>query len=361
VQDCGETMRKYFIDNLRWMDVFLLIPYHAAQAFNTWGELNYITLPGNKVCSSFIVFLSPYFMPLLFLLAGMSTRYALKKRSYGQYIVERVKRLIVPFLFGVIVFCPILAYIGDKTNFGYSGSFFEHYKVFFTKWTDLSGFDGGFGVGQFWFLYFLFVISLVAIGIIALVNRIFQSKKERDIPFWVICLFVVPLPFLYELLSVGGKSFAEYLFVFLIGYYIMSGDKAIEKTEKYRYVTLVIGLIACVANVYMFIWSGKDFGTINVIAKAFAEWFMILGLIGIGKNKLDRTGKVSTYMSRRSFPYFSWHFLWVVLFQYWFSGIFGSNIVLMYFVPMLLAYPVTFICSEICLRVPALCFLMGTK
>ena len=108
MQDCGETMRKYFIDNLRWMDVFLLIPYHAAQAFNTWGELNYITLPGNKVCSSFIVFLSPYFMPLLFLLAGMSTRYALKKRSYGQYIVERVKRLIVPFLFGVIVFCPIL-------------------------------------------------------------------------------------------------------------------------------------------------------------------------------------------------------------------------------------------------------------
>ena len=361
MQDCGETMRKYFIDNLRWMDVFLLIPYHAAQAFNTWGELNYVTFPGNKVCSSFIVFLSPYFMPLLFLLAGMSTRYALKKRSYGQYIVERVKRLIVPFLFGVIVFCPILAYIGDKTNFGYSGGFFEHYKVFFTKWTDLSGFDGGFGVGQFWFLYFLFVISLVAIGIIALVNRIFQSKKERDIPFWVICLFGVPLPFLYELLSVGGKSFAEYLFVFLIGYYIMSGDKAIEKTEKYRYVTLAMGLIACAANVYMFIWSGKDFGTINVIAKAFAEWFMILGLIGIGKNKLDHMGKVSTYMSRRSFPYFSWHFLWVVLFQYWFSGIFGSNIVLMYFVPMLLAYPVTFICSEICLRIPTLCFLMGTK
>ena len=65
------TMRKHFIDNLRWMDVFLLIPYHAAQSFNTWGELNYIYFSPNKAISSFIVFFSPFFMPLLFLLAGM--------------------------------------------------------------------------------------------------------------------------------------------------------------------------------------------------------------------------------------------------------------------------------------------------
>ena len=101
-------MRKQFIDNLRWMDVLLLIPYHAAQAFNTWGELNYICFEPNKVISSFIVFFSPFFMPLLFLMAGMSTRYALKKRTYGQYAIERVKRLIVPFAFGTLVFCPIL-------------------------------------------------------------------------------------------------------------------------------------------------------------------------------------------------------------------------------------------------------------
>lgn len=355
-------MRKNFIDNLRWMTVFLLIPYHAAQAFNTWGELNYVTFPGSKACSSFIVFLSPFFMPILFLLAGMSTKYALRKRSYGQYIFERVKRLIVPFLFGVIAFCPILAYIGDKSNFGYSGGFFEHYITFFTKWTDLSGFDGGFGVGQFWFLYFLFIISLVSVGIIALINNAVKKQdKEREIPFWVICLLVIPLPFLYDILAVGGKSFAEYLYIFLLGYYIMSSDKAIEKAEKYRYLTLLAGLAAGIINVYMFIWSGKDFGVANIIAKTFTEWFMILGLIGIGKNKLDFKGKVSAYMSSRSFPYFSWHFLWVVLFQYWFMNIFGEDSNLLFWIPVLLSLAATFICSEISLKIPVLCFLMGTK
>lgn len=355
-------MRKHFIDNLRWIDVFLLIPYHAAQAFNTWGEQNYILFEPNKIISSFIVFFSPFFMPLLFLLAGMSTKYALKKRTYGQYIIERVKRLIVPFVFGTLVLCPILAYIGDVSNYAYEGNFFEHYKVFFTKWTDLSGFDGGFHVGQFWFLFFLFIISLVSVGIIILTNKIIKKQmKAVNIPFMFVCLVVIPLPFLYDLLSVGGKSFAEYLYVFLIGYYVVSCDKAIEKAEKYRYVSLTIGLAANIANVYMFIWSGKDFGTINGIAKALAEWFMILALIGIGKNKLDFKNKATEYMSQRSFPYFSLHFVWIVLFQYWFADILNSNTFMLYIVPIICAYGTTLICSEICLKVPILCFLMGTK
>ena len=355
-------MRKRFIDNLRWMDVFLRIPYHAAQSFNTWGELNYIYLKQNKAISSIIVFFSPFFMPLLFLLAGMSARYALNKRSYGQYIIERIKRLMVPFVFGVLAFCPLLAYIGDLTNCAYKGSFGEHYKVFFTKWTDLTGFDGGFHVGQFWFLLYLFLISLVSVGIIASIKKISPNQdKAKNMPFGMICLMVIPLPFLFDLLSVGGKSFAEYLYIFLIGHYVISDDEVIEKVQKYRLLTLMIGLIAGIADVYMFIWSGKDFGTINVIAKALAEWFMILALIGIAKNRLDYKNKVSAYMTEMSFPYFSLHFLWIVLFQYWFADVLSSNTLLLFIIPILCAYAATIICSEICRKVPVLRFLMGIK
>ncbi len=344
------------------MDIFWLIPYHAAQSFSTWGELNYIRFGSDKMISSLIVSFSPFFMPLLFLLAGMSTRYALKKRTYGQFLIERVKRLIVPFLFGTLAFCPILAYIGDVTNNAYKGSFSGHYKVFFTKWTDLTGFDGGFHVGQFWFLLYLFVISLVSVAIIKAAKCIIKKQRSADnIPFGVICLFAIPLPILYELLSVGGKSFAEYLYIFLIGYYVMCADHVIEKAEKYRYITLSVGLTARAVNVYMFIWSGKDFGTLNVIIKAVAEWFMILALIGISKNKLDFKNKATGYMSERSFPYFSLHFVWIVLFQYWFADALSSHTLLLFFVPVICAYAATILCSEICLKVPVFCFLIGLK
>lgn len=344
------------------MVILLLIPYHAAQAFNTWGELNYIVLEPSKAISSFIVFCSPFYMPIMFLLAGVSTRYALKKRSYGQFIVERIKRLLIPFVFGTLAFCPFMAYMGDKTNLGYKGGFFAHYGIFFTKWTDLSGFDGGFSVGQFWFLYFLFVISLVGIGIIALVNVIAKKKEiSVNLPFPVVCLFVLPLPFLYDLLNVGGKSFAEYLYVFLIGFYVLSDERMMEKAEKYRFLTLSIGLVAGALDVYMFIWSGKDFGWINTAVKALTEWFMILAFIGIGKKRLDFKGKVSSYLSSRSILFFAIHFLWIILFQYWFKELLGGSMVLLYFVPVLPAYAATFLCSEIAMQIPVLRFLMGAK
>ena len=355
-------MRKHFIDNLRWIVIMLLIPYHAAQAFNTWGELNYICFAQNKVISSLIVFLSPYYMPIMFVLAGMSSKYALKRRSYGQFLAERIKRLLIPFVFGTLAFCPILAYFGDRNNFNYNGGFWRHYIIYFTRWTDLAGFDGGFNVGQYWFLYYLFVISLVAVGIIALGTLVAKNCKIKvNIPFSVICLLAIPLPFLYNLLSIGGKSFAEYLYVFLIGYYILFDDGIIEKNVKYRYITLIIGLIACVINVYMFIWSGKDFGIANTIVKAVAEWFMILALIGIGKKHLDFTGKISDYLSGRAIIFFGLHFLWIILFQMLFAPLLDGNVVMLYFVPIILSYITTMVCSEIVYRIPVLRFLMGTK
>ena len=82
-------MRKHFIDNLRWLDILMLIPYHVAMAWNTWDEPNYIRFRSSRPAASLIVFLSPCFMPLLCLLAGTSTSYALKKRTPAQYICER--------------------------------------------------------------------------------------------------------------------------------------------------------------------------------------------------------------------------------------------------------------------------------
>ena len=63
---------------------------------------------------------------------------------------------------------PIMTYLADRFNYSYSGGFVEHYAIFFTKYTDLIGADGGFSLGQFWFLLYLFIISVVGVGVITL-------------------------------------------------------------------------------------------------------------------------------------------------------------------------------------------------
>ena len=353
-------MRKHYIDNLRWLTILLLIPYHAAQAWNTWGEPNYIYFESNKLISSIIVFFSPYFMPLLFLLAGISTSYALKKRTVKQYISERVRRLLVPFIFGTLLFMPVMTYLADKFNCGYSKGFFSHYIIFFTKFTDLIGADGGFSVGQFWFILYLFIISVVSALIISLQKKVVPEYK-KDIPIWFICFLGLPLPLLSELLSIGGKSLVEYTYIFLVGYYVFSDDSVIRKEERYKWLFMLVGITSALLNVYLFIGSDTQYSILNTVARYIVEWFMPIALIGLGKAYLNFASRLSVYMSQRSFAFYILHFIWVVIFQYYMADIFADNTFLLYIIPIISVYGATFLCCEICIRIPFICFLMGIK
>ena len=67
----GDVMkRKYYIDNIRWIFILVLIPFHAAMAWNGW-EGNYIWFEPCKPLSAFVIFVDPPYMATLFVLAGM--------------------------------------------------------------------------------------------------------------------------------------------------------------------------------------------------------------------------------------------------------------------------------------------------
>lgn len=354
------NMRKHDVDNLRWIILLILIPYHTAQAWNTWDEPNYLFFEGNRWISCIIVFFSPYFMPLLFALAGISTKFSLQKRTGKEYLAERVKRLLVPFLFGTIVFMPIMSYIGDRFNYSYNGGFLKHYAVFFTKLTDWTGADGGFSLGQFWFLLYLFIISVVSVGIIALLKKV-PSKSGKPIPFGYVFVLGLPLPFMSGWLSIGGKSLAEFTYFFLLGYYVFADEKVVRKLEKNSWLLLSIGLSATIFHVYLFLWSDKAHILLNTITTYVSKWFMVIALLGLAKRYLNFTGKVSAYICKRSFLFYTYHFIWIVLLQYILYGIVGNKTGVLFIGTVLLSYLLTFACCEISIRIPVLCFLTGTK
>jgi fucose 4-O-acetylase-like acetyltransferase len=59
----------------------------------------------------FIVFFLPWGMPLFFFLSGAGTRFALRRRTARQYAIERVQRLLVPFIVGCLLLTPILVVV----------------------------------------------------------------------------------------------------------------------------------------------------------------------------------------------------------------------------------------------------------
>lgn len=72
-------MRKYFLDNLRWIIILILFPF---QTFRIYSFENfYIHGPINVILYEFIVFVAHWFMTLLFVIAGISTYYSFKKKT----------------------------------------------------------------------------------------------------------------------------------------------------------------------------------------------------------------------------------------------------------------------------------------
>lgn len=171
-----------------------------------------------------------------------------------------------------------------------------------------------------------------------------------DMPHALIFLWGLPLPLFSGVLSIGEKSLAEYTYIFLAGYYIFSNDDVINKVERWKWIFFCIGITATVFNVYMFLWSDMRQTLLHSIAKYVSEWFMISSLAGIGKGYLNFNGKISKYMSKRSYAFYIFHFIWVVLFQYLLFHVCSGNIILLYVLPVLFAYGATLLCCEICNR-----------
>lgn len=292
--------RKYYLDNLRALTVLLLFPYHTFMIYNTFGESWYIH-GANIAATTFFIDISwGWMMPLLFAIAGISTAYALENRSIGAYVKERVQKLLIPLIFGVLLLIPVQSYIAGL-YFGGSADYFD----FFTKFTDLTGYDGAFTPGQLWFILYLFIISIVCIPFMMIYRLHAKRLLAGKIPLFVLVLLgIVPL-LAHNILNISGKSFGEYTVYFLFGYIILSDEEVLTKLDRYHFLLTVImlcGIVETVMTRHMF--------------QEFFSWINILALLGLAKHYLNFNNKLTAYLSKSSFGVYIFHQSWIVVIAY---------------------------------------------
>ena len=337
-----KSERVHYIDNLRWITISLLVIYHACMAYNTWGEKNYIFFKDLKPLAFIVVLISPWFMPLMFLLAGVSASYSLSKRGYGKFIGERFKRLGLPLLIGLIINTPILSYIADLTHNHYQGNFIQHYVIFYSRFTDLSGYDGGFALGHLWFLLALILISLIA----CLVIRLLPQNKTVMLITGIVLAIAGTAAFDYKPL---GKPLITYLCAFLLGYYFFSKKDFVKKLISFKWEFVAVFVVATVANAVLFIFAGGP-KLINNICNYSSLISGLPALICIGHDHLDFTGKLPERFSKISYRFYIVHFPVVVLSQY-FLSLTGMSIILNFFLTLVISYVVTNFVSMLLLKV----------
>jgi len=354
-------MRKYYIDNLRWICILMLFIYHTFMIYNSFGENFYIKGDEIQITTNIMLVIWPWYMPLLFVISGISSAYALKRKTIFQYSKERFFKILIPLVSGLIFLIPIQTFYAEKFHNGYTDGFFRQYILFFSKVTDFTGYDGGFTPAHLWFLAYLFVISFIALPIMYFYNKAKNKINFDKLPvFALITFFIFPLLGIF-VLNISGKSLGEYFAFFLLGFFILSDEKIIEKIEKNRRYFLILSIISLIPII---LWWNGFLGKLPDIAigifPRFYAWVSILYLMGMGKHYLNFKNKITEYLSTASFPVYVFHQTWLIAIAYY-VFLFTGNIILQMMFILVLSVLTTFATYELSKRFFVTRFLFGIK
>ena len=319
-------MRKHWIDNLRWVTVLLVLFYHVIYFYNNKGVFGGIggfgEWPACKQYQDVVMYvLYPFFMPLLFILAGISARYALEKYPAKEWFKARTRKLLVPSTIGLFVFHWMVGYfntvVADRQGVFEGIPGFVKYGIMAVS-----------GIGPLWFIQLLWLLCLVLLLV---------RKLDRNDRFWNWCgqaniVWIILLGVLYWL---GAQTLIKnprpdsadglvnlykpvfYLISFLLGYFVFSHDEVQEKLGK-----AWIPLLAC-AVVAGGILIGTTFGQNNTSPEYMSSplnclygWLMCLAMMAWFKARFDRTSPFATYLAKSSFGLYIVHYLVVASLGY---------------------------------------------
>ncbi|MDP3395559.1 MAG: acyltransferase family protein [Methanoregula sp.] len=359
-------VRLHYIDNLRWMCILLLFPVHAATIFCAGWYGYYVSSDYSSAAAHcFYVSVLTWIMPLLFCVAGMSTKFALQKRTSRVYLKERITKLLVPFLAGMVLICPIIAYYAMKFHTGYTGSFFGAFVHFFSSIQNIDarkGIYGDFSVEHLWFIIFLFIISIAALGVILLGQK--QKRLHfnlKNVNILVMGLLFIPV----WLLNLVGFRVAEYSFLsffvmFLIGYYLLAMDSVQVQLEKFWAVLLTAWIILTIGGIWIWgiILGHSEILWGNSAIFVLTGWIGVLALMGAGRHLFNFTNNFATYMGAAAYPVYIIHQAILVAIAYY---------VVMLTIPpalqfaaiVIVSFLLTFACYEIIRRIPFVRALFG--
>lgn len=311
--------RYYDVDWLRVLGMLTIFLFHLARFFNNddWHVKNFELDFGLSV---FVGIVSHFIMPLFFVLSAFAIFYALRKRTNGAFMRERVVRLLVPLGVGMLTHVALQVYVENITHGRFEGTFWQFIPHYFDG---LYAFGGNFAwMGlHLWYLLMLFVFSGLMLAVFQRINRsrdfttrLADLTSRRYGPF----LFIIPL-FLMEFLvslspeSVGRQDFGgwsplTYLVFFLIGYLLATDVRYRPAIERVRFISLALSLLTVVVAYIMLVELDLP-GThpLYLVVRASNAWAWLLTFIGFASRHLNFNSRVLHYANEAVLPFYILH------------------------------------------------------
>lgn len=306
--------RRYDIDWLRIIAVFLVFIYHCSRFFDEreWHVKNDELDLGMTI---FFNFLGGIGMPLFFIISGMATFYFLGFANARLYTKARFVRLMIPFLFAIFTQIPIQVYLDRINHSEFTGSFFEFYPQYFNG---LYGHGGNFPWAglHLWFIILLFLFSLITVNLFVYLRKDENLEKISKMASFFkkpgsLYLLIIPVLILQLLnpLSIlgefGGYNLFSLLVFYMIGFLLASDKKFKETIENHGQIALIVGIISTLllGAVALFF---DNFFLFWVLGLTYM-WSWLIVILGLGSKHLNFNHKSRKFLNEIVMPFYVLH------------------------------------------------------
>ncbi|MFX1338915.1 MAG: acyltransferase family protein [Promethearchaeota archaeon] len=370
--------RRNDLDWLRIFATLMIFFFHSARAFDgiPWEIKNTETHIGFTI---FIIFTASWIMPLFFLLSGMSSYYALGKRTPTELIKERSKRLMIPYIFGICTVLSLQVYyealFGNDWLPAFKGNFLEFYFLnYFTR--GLYGWGGFFPLTgiYLWYLLFLFVFSVVCLKFFMYLRKENIAEKLSSIANFStkkggILIFVIPMIIL-EIVGIiflpfiqpAGWSVLVYLCIFIYGYIFASNDLFKKALEKNSFLTLITGTISSIIGIIVYLNLSTNIILIIlfVVFLPLSGFCWLVTILGFASKYLNNNSKHLKVLNELVLPFYIFHQAIIIMVDYYIIQL-DISVFLKYLLVLPIAFGITIGLVLIVSRIPLLRVLFGMR
>jgi glucans biosynthesis protein C len=307
--------RHIDLDWIKVLATLVVFLYHCSMFFNSFDW----HIKNNSIDHTYIEFFSllvgNWIMPVFFVLSGMATYYALKRRDLKSFIKERLLRLGLPLLLGIFLLSPPQVYIERITNHQFEGSFLEFFPHYFDGLYLEIGGTGNFAFfgHHLWYLLMLLVFSVITLPIFLKTKRITATKQ-----FSILHYLFIPIPLAIAALTVNNVvnlaswGMIFYLLLYIIGFYFFVRESL---GEFVRRIGVLAGALSFMSTASYISWV-YFFGfpmeislgwAVFMMIRVLLVWNMIFFILYLGDKYLNVSNRALKYSSEASMPFYVLH------------------------------------------------------
>jgi glucans biosynthesis protein C len=299
-----ESTRRYDLDWLRVLAILAVFVFHSGRFFDLddWHVKNATTYLGAQIWTAFQV---QWLMPLVFVISGMSTFYALGTRGAGRFVKDRALRLVVPLLVGIFTHVMLQVYLERVSHGQFSGSFFAFIPHYFDGFYGFGGNFAWMGL-HLWYLEILFVFSLLLLPLFRWLKHGAGQRAAASLVGLLarpLAVYLLALPILLLLSGLdpdsglgqrnfGGWSLPIYILLFVYGFLLVTHDSVQQTIKQHRWLSLILGgvLFLTLRGLQMG-WDDPAFATPRYVLLSWlfglSSWCWLLAILGFGMQHLN--------------------------------------------------------------------------